>query len=270
MYETITVDAAITKGKRMVTYPTIVILVVAPLLLTALGVQMRYLTWVSAWVLSWLYWSVMITKWRLWAFDKVRNVHELKQKAIQENLIWSDNHFIGKTEIRTSGDRAKWQSLQEKFNQPDIFIEDFTVPNETNIYFAKRKNIFEWGISLLLVGSGACMMLTGYWIGVGVGTVLVVIGIFLFYYKWNRPANIDKEPQLVLSEKGIQTPDNQFFEWKNINNENVLSSRERTYLTFSHANGKEKIPMDDYDTNQSALTTLLILYRGRNEQLKRG
>jgi hypothetical protein len=49
----------------------------------------------------------MITKWRVWAFENVRNVHELKKRAIQEKLISADSSIFEKTEIRTERQEIK-------------------------------------------------------------------------------------------------------------------------------------------------------------------
>jgi hypothetical protein len=70
---------------------------------------------------AWWFWSYKITKWRLWAFENVRNVHELKKRAIQEGLIWKDNKWYERTEIQSDSDKLKWKELQHKFKKEDIF-----------------------------------------------------------------------------------------------------------------------------------------------------
>jgi hypothetical protein len=51
----------------------------------------------------------MITKWRLWAFENVRNVHELKERAVQAKLIWPDHSIFEKMEIRSASDKERWR-----------------------------------------------------------------------------------------------------------------------------------------------------------------
>lgn len=111
MFETVTVDEAISKGKRMINYPGFSIMLIILGLCFYLGIEKIWPFWivpvgfVLAFVVAWLYWSIMITKWRLWAFNNVRNVHELKRRAIQEKLIWPDHSIFEKTEIRNPTDK---------------------------------------------------------------------------------------------------------------------------------------------------------------------
>jgi hypothetical protein len=108
----VTVDEAIERGHRLITYP-VVGLLLGP---TGLGVYLALAQRMPPWTmaagfvlgcgLGWLYWSVMITKWRLWAFGHVRNVHELKKRAVQEQLIQADGSLVEKTEIRTARDKV--------------------------------------------------------------------------------------------------------------------------------------------------------------------
>jgi hypothetical protein len=67
-------------------------------------------------VFAWLIWLFMITKWRIWAFQNVRNVHELKKRAIIEILIWEVGNFFEKTEIRSNHDKIKLKQLEVKIN----------------------------------------------------------------------------------------------------------------------------------------------------------
>ena len=87
MNETITVDEALRKGHKMVTYPGMAIMFAMLGISFYLGMAEITPIWiipvgvVSSFITAWLYWSVMIIKWRLWAFENVRNVHELKKRA---------------------------------------------------------------------------------------------------------------------------------------------------------------------------------------------
>ncbi|MEP7318415.1 MAG: hypothetical protein ABI921_06730 [Panacibacter sp.] len=82
MFETVTVDEAIKKRHRMVTYPVIAIIVILNGFIFYSIFQHSIEGWYSVTgillsiAIAWLYWSIMITRWRLWAFDNVRNVHD--------------------------------------------------------------------------------------------------------------------------------------------------------------------------------------------------
>jgi len=272
MNETITVDEAIAKGHKMVNYPVMIIMFGTIGLTFYLGIQKILPTWIFpigfilSFGLAWLYWSVMITKWRLWAFDNVRNVHELKKRAVQEKLIWADNSIFEKTEIRNSSDKEKLNSLQHKFKQEDIFQDDLTVPNETIIYYSKGKNFLEMAIMLGCLGIGIYLLLkTDSYI---LGSILSIAGAYLGFKEYKEATNT--KPQIILNDKGIKTISTDFYDWTVIDNEEVISegSGKHThyYLTYEHPDGVEHLQIDDYDTDQRNLNKLLILYRGRNKK----
>lgn len=113
MTEFVSVDEAISKGHKVVNFPVMAINAGVVALTVYLGVQKLIPIWgyfiglILGFVLSWLWWSFKIAKWRVWAFENVRNVHELKKRAIQERLIWPDGHFFEKTEIWSAADRER-------------------------------------------------------------------------------------------------------------------------------------------------------------------
>jgi hypothetical protein len=272
MNETVTVDEAIAKGHRMVNYPVMIIMFGTMGLTFYLGIQKIFSTWVFpvgfilSFVLAWLCWSVMITKWRLWAFENVRNVHELKKRAVQEKLIWADNSIFEKTEIRNSSDKEKLNSLQHKFRQEDVFHDDITIPNETIIYYSKGKNLLEMVIMLGCLGLGIYLLLkTDSYI---LGSILSMAGAYFGFKEYKEVTNT--KPQIILSDKGIRTISTDFHDWMVIKNEEVISEgsgkHTRYYLTYDYPSGAEHLQIDDYDTDQKSLNKLLILYRGRSKK----
>lgn len=271
MNETVSVDEAISKGHKMVNYPVMVIMFGTLGLTLYLGAQELIPNWglpigfVLAFVFAWLWWSFMITKWRLWAFDKVRNVHELKKRAIQEKLIWADNSIFEKTEIRNTKDKEKLDSLRNKFKQDDVFHDDLTVENETIIYYSKSKNIFETIIMLCCLGIGIFLLLeTDSSI---MGSILAIVGAYFGYKNYKEATNT--EPQIIINDKGIKTISTSFYNWRDIENEEVISegSGKHThyYLIYDFPGGAEHLLIDDYDTDIKNLNRLLVLYRGRNK-----
>lgn len=272
MNETITVDEAISKGHRMVNYPVFIIMFGT----IGLGIYLVSQKILPFWVtpvgfvlgfgLAWLWWSIMITKWRLWAFENVRNVHELKKRAVQEKLIWSDNSIFEKTEIRSATDKEKWTLLQDKFRQEDLFQDDFTIPNETIIYYSKGKNLVEMVIMLGCLAVGIYMLLkTDSYIW---GSILSIVGAYFGFKEFKEATNT--EPQIILNDKGIKTISTEFCEWTQIHNEEAISEGTgkhiHYYLVYDHADGAEHLQIDDYDTDIKKLNKLLILYRGRHKK----
>lgn len=272
MFETVTVDEAIAKGKRMVNYPGLSIMLILFGLCFYLGIEKILPFWIVpvgfglAFVVAWLYWSIMITKWRLWAFNNVRNVHELKRRAIQEKLIWPDHSIFVKTEIRNSTEKKTWNSLQIKFQQEDVFEDDLTVPVETIIYYSKEKTIIELTILMILLGIGIYLLATTD--SPIIGAISVAISVYYGFKKYKTVTNT--APQIILNNKGIKTISTDFYEWSAIENEEVISEgfgdSTRFYLIYDHPDGAEYLQIEHYNTNQKNLTKLLTLYRGRSKK----
>ena len=153
----ITVNQAISKGQKWVNYP------VFGIMLLGFGLTMYLMTivknvwifpigFVSTIALMWLWWSLVITKWRIWAFGNCRNVHELKRKAIEQKLIWDDNSWFNKTEIWSNEQRQKWIEIEKKFIQEDEFEsihDDGQIPNQTII---KNSEALNWIYGVMILG----------------------------------------------------------------------------------------------------------------------
>jgi len=271
MYETVTVEEAISRGRRMISYPVMVIMFgiigisvylntqnLIPALYMIIGIAASLL-------LAWLYWSFMITKWKVWAFDNVRNVHELQRKAVEAQLIWTEGSFWEKTEIWNSADRDKWALLQDKFSQKDVFIEDLSVPQETSIHYSKNAILVQCIILLLCLGLGIYLFIIKQYIG---ATLLCAFGGYFIYTEYKKAMN--KDAQIILNDKGIETISAGFVEWKDITDEEVVIIRagksSNMYLQYNYTNGSEKVNINEFDTNKKALENLLHTYRVRSEK----
>jgi hypothetical protein len=272
MTENSTVDKAISKGHKMVTYPGMLVMFGMMGLTFLFGFQKNSPVWIwpvgllSSIILSWLFWSVRITKWKVWAFDNVRNVHELKKRAIQERLIWDDYSFFNNTEIWNSNDKQKWDLLQDKFLKKDeiIYENDLTLPTEKIIYYSKEKNLVEMIVMLGCLALGLYLILQSN--SYVFGTILSLIGGYFAFKEFREATN--GTPQIIISDKGIETINTRFYSWNDVDNEDVdiVSSGEHThyYLTYEHPDGSENLLIDNYDIGYKELRRLLIVYRGRN------
>lgn len=82
----VSVDEALVKGRQMVTQPVQTIIVGGVILTILMGWWKLIPVWgypvgfLISLALALLWWSVSVTTWRLWAFEHVRNVHELKKR----------------------------------------------------------------------------------------------------------------------------------------------------------------------------------------------
>jgi hypothetical protein len=75
--------------------------------------------WLPAeFVAAWLWWSINVTKWRLWALERADNWEELERQAIQDGLIWDGRslcgRIFGRTEIWSRKDRERYAELRSR------------------------------------------------------------------------------------------------------------------------------------------------------------
>jgi len=158
--------------------------------------------------LAWLTWSIAATKWRIWAFTNVRNVHELKRKGVHGKLIWPDGSIFGKTEIKTSRQRRKLSELDQKFLLPDIFHDDASIPLETVIRFSKRSKVISMCIGIVLIGVGLYFVFAE---GQYIMAAMFFAGDYLAIKSYRQMRN--REPLLTLNDKGMRIKDGPLMDW---------------------------------------------------------
>ena len=71
------------------------------------------LAFIASWPLAWLTWSVLVVRWRVWAYERVDDLDELKMHAVAAGLIWRDGHFFERTEIRSQLQRKRIRELEQ-------------------------------------------------------------------------------------------------------------------------------------------------------------
>jgi hypothetical protein len=107
-----TIKRAVQVGTLAINVPVFIIIISTPFLLALTKWPWLALPgfFIIGFPLAWLYWSVAVPKWKMWAYPRVDNVAELKKSAIRASLIWPDGSVFNKTEIKTK----KWRE-REKF-----------------------------------------------------------------------------------------------------------------------------------------------------------
>ncbi len=269
MFETVSVDEAIKKGIWTVNVPSMAIMYGLWILLAYLGWAALIPIWlivigtILSLVFAWIYWSIAVTRWRLWAFENVRNVHELKKRAIKKKIIWKDNNIFESTELRTKSQKIQWEKLITKFNRSDVFIEDYSIPQYTYIYYSRGQ-----AIGLAIIGGFlicSCIYLYYSSFDIWITAFLAACGIFMIYSGFNKNAN--RSPQIILSYDGIETADIPFYSWSQIRNEDTKfvhhGKSASTYFFYDCPEGHKEIVLGEFDINLAKLEKLLIYYRAR-------
>ena len=265
----ISVTEALLKGKRTVHYPAIAILLLLAILSIILSFQksipilIPIVCILLAFILPFLYWLVMITKWRLWAFESVRDVHELKRRAISEGLIGEDGSIYEKLEFRSKDEKEKWSDILEKFKNKDIFIDDFSIANETVIYFSKTQIYFYVAFGLMAVAIGIYL----YFIKNDLKKGIFLLGVGLYMVIKNYYKLIKRSPQITISNLGLSTKSTDFYSWDEISDAKLVieftGKEKKHFLMYNHPKGSEKLSIKELGISYTELESLLVLYQGR-------
>jgi len=68
----------------------------------------------AGFALAWLWWSVTVPRWRLWAYRRVDDIAKLKSWAVTVGLTWPDGHIFERTEIKSKAHGARERELEER------------------------------------------------------------------------------------------------------------------------------------------------------------
>jgi hypothetical protein len=124
--EILTIKDALSRATWTIKVPSMILMFgswILPIMLMHRGVIPQYgaagMWWlvslfVLGFVLGWLVWSVQVPRWKLWAYARVRDISELKQKAIAAQIIWPDDSVFTRTEIMSKETRAGIRALESQ------------------------------------------------------------------------------------------------------------------------------------------------------------
>ncbi len=120
----VSVEDAITRGHRFVNYPVWVLLAAPAVLIVGFGPRLdeffgvnlagklQVAFFVVCFVAAWVWWSFAVPKWRLWAYERVSDIAELKRQAVAQKLVWPDGSIFEKTEIKSKAHAMKERALE--------------------------------------------------------------------------------------------------------------------------------------------------------------
>ena len=74
----------------------------------------------AGWLLAWVWWSFAVPKWRLWAYDRVIDITELKRSAISAGLTWPDGSIFARTEIKSKAHAQRERELELRAEQEQL------------------------------------------------------------------------------------------------------------------------------------------------------
>jgi hypothetical protein len=68
---------------------------------------------IPSWLFAWLAWAILTPRWRLWAYERVDDLDELKRIALADRVLWPDGHIIHRSELTPPGLRARLAEIAE-------------------------------------------------------------------------------------------------------------------------------------------------------------
>lgn len=243
MRENVSVEKALLRGQ--------ILLVILPIVLiggfSALGFFLNEKNIGGKWIVAmgvvggfisgWLFWSFFVVKWKIWAYENVRNVNELYLKAIEQNIIWPDGSWFNKTEIWSYEQKQKWHRIEHKFGEEDSYKDDISVPKETKLYIAQLEVYWAFGLGIVF------LFVFGYLFSVRetlttkenfVWMISPLVAIYFMYTGFKKLKKL-KIPQLIFNENGIYTEETkQEFLWDKILEIHVSVVKSGSYIKFMY------------------------------------
>lgn len=216
----LTVREAIQKGNFWVTNVSMALF----LLVVVSGLIMATLDWISdkllfcmvllGLILSTLYWAVAITKWRIWAFTKTRNVHHLLVRSIEENILPKEDSFTKHFEYWSNQDKKKWELLKIKFEQKDVLVKSSNYPKYIKIYHDRPIVILYFTLNLFLLWLLAELIYENNMLLLAIPSFCGIAYLALGQYH----KLFSTTPQITLSKKGIESVEHPLYRWTKIKN----------------------------------------------------
>lgn len=270
----VTVDKALTRGQLTVNVPVFIIMFGVMGLCFYLATQKHIPFYfapasiVFGPLVAWIYWSLAITRWRIWAFSNVDDVHELKALAISGQLIWQDGSFFERTEIRTNKERILINELEKRFKESKKkkqFVDDPSIPPVTKIFYSKLNLIYEILLMTACLSFGVYLLITkDSWI---FGTGLILVGAYFVIKDFKKLTTF--ESQIIIDNKGIDITGNHY-PWTEIQDCTTTiegsGKNSSTFLILETPSETIKKNIDDYDTSFRQLRHILNIYKGRFDQ----
>ncbi|MGX7666422.1 hypothetical protein [Flavobacterium pedocola] len=150
--------------------------------------------------------------------------------------------------------------------QEVVFEEDHSLPNKTEIFFSRFTNLFEIGVTIIIIGVGYYLFSLFETESIILGSILILIGLYNLFTELKKTC--DRKPQIIISNNGIETRFTGFKSWAVINSIEVTKERfirsSKTYLKYSYDENKSvTIQIDDLNTTHEKLENLIRVYQAR-------
>ena len=106
---------AIAIGSLVVNGP-VLLLLCAPVVIYTVAPRFAWVVFIYPIFLAcaWLWWSLTVPLWRIWAYERVASAQELKRQAVAANLTWPSGSLFERTEIKSAAVRYREKQLERR------------------------------------------------------------------------------------------------------------------------------------------------------------
>lgn len=214
-------------------------------------------------ILSFICWGFTVVHWKIWAYTNVRNLHELKKRAINDKLIHPDGSFFNRFEIMSTSQRQTLATLERRFSEPDVYSDDAAVAPATYLYISTRKIYEQIGLSVLCFAAAPYIFFSSDKTKEKFVAAVVLFAGFLFVY-YAIKLYRTKKPQLILDEEGIRVPETGLMPWDEIYDDNIVLENKEHVFKFYHNGNRVEVNIENLKIKEKELRHLINVYKARH------
>lgn len=243
-------------GHLWINLPVVIVLLGIPILAallninTTLKIVLVILSILGGFASAWLLWSLLVTKWRIWAFSRADEDDwpKLNELAVKNRLIWDGHSVFELTEWRTEAEHRHITAIYERIAELEQ-VEEIKLDLQTPDYFGYRFNRLDIVAELsamLLVLIVAVFMLLSSKIALGL-IMLALIAFVNGSYKY-IPHIFHTGDCLILSSEGVflEFPHPQLIRWDDMDRIIVVKEGKKLVIIMDEAYDFEKRIFDLY------------------------
>jgi hypothetical protein len=213
-------------------------------------------------LLSWLFWSFSLARWKVWAYSNVNDIQKLKHEAIKAKLIWQENSFLTHTAFYTKAQKSKLLELEHKtFRVPFPDVEQRNLPKTTTIKYPLINMIFSLLLPIFMGSVGINLILSDSNILGGLILFLSLLRLYKVCQKFIKRDHVI----ITLDDKGIAIGKDSF-NWKDISEAEAsfgTAGREDQELKVKTLNTALIINIGDYNLSADEINERIHIYRNK-------
>jgi hypothetical protein len=110
---TLSPAAAVAVGTLFVNVPNVAIIISVTVVGIRAGLN-PFVALFAACSVAWIWWSLTVPVWRLWAYRRVASTGTLQKWALAVGLVWPKGFFLERTEIKSWAHRQQELDFEQR------------------------------------------------------------------------------------------------------------------------------------------------------------